>query len=118
MYKIPLEFDVNTLKGQLIIQIAFGLNYIIFLFDNGFVQLSGSFSIYFNNRKTKYNEVFPVTSDLGLLNLLEKQIIKAEVNENRSTLILEFEAGTTLELIGNEEYESYRIKMNGQEFII
>lgn len=118
MYKIPLEFNISSLDGERITQIAFGLNYITFVFNKGFIQFSGSFSINFGNQELEYNDVYPIKNDFGLLQLLEKSIIKVLVNDLRNILTLQFEGGAILNLIGDDYYESYRIKIMEQEIII
>lgn len=118
MYKIPTGFKSDILKGELISQITFGLNFIMFFFDKGYIQLSGKFSVDFGNEKFYYEEVYPVTNDFGFLRLLEKSIIGTDIDANRNILTLVFEDAVTLHLIGNSEYESYKVKVNEEEFVV
>ncbi len=118
MYKIPEDFNVNSIKNDIISQIAFGLNFITLFFSNGLIQFSGSFSFLYDSRKHEYEEVYPVQDDFGLLNLLEKRIVQVSVNNERNVLILEFETGAILELISNKEYESFRLNIDGKEIIV
>ena len=118
MYRIPDDFNLINIKNEVIIQIAFGLNFITLFFSKGFIQFSGSFSFYDKGQKYDYEEVYPVQDDYNLLKLLEKKITQVITNEDRNVLILEFEDKIILKLIGSESYESYTLNIDGKEIII
>ncbi|MBP6184082.1 MAG: hypothetical protein KA479_04025 [Saprospiraceae bacterium] len=118
MYKIPEDFNLNSIQNEEISQIAFGLNFITLFLSNGFIQFSGSFSFFYSSRKHIYDEVFPVQNDYGLLKLLEKKIVKATINNERDALTLDFEEGIILELIGSKEYESFTINLAGKKILV
>jgi len=119
MYKIPVDFNLDVLKGATINQISFGINLIVIFIEKvGFISIDGSFSFMFENNKTYYEEICPNKSDFGLLNLLEKKIVEIIVSEDRENLTLNFEDNVTLTLIGNKMYETYRLNFNGREIII
>ena len=119
MYKIPDYFKISCIKNNVISQIAFGINFITLFFNKGFIQFSGSFSVQFNNQRFDYDEVYPVQNDYGLLKLLlEKEIVNVLTNERRNSLVLEFDGKIILELNGNEEYESFRLNLDGFEIIV
>lgn len=118
MYKIPIEFNIDKLKGEVITQIAFGLNFITLFFNQGIIQFSGTFTIHFRHRKIYYQEVYPVINDFGLLKLIEKSIVGVEVNDYRNILTLIFEDEIKLQLTGNDNYESFRVKINDKEIIV
>lgn len=119
MYKIPENFNINSLSNIVISQIAFGLNSITLYHNKGFIQFSGGFSIRFGDQIIHHNEVYPVQDDFGLLKLLlEKAVTDVQTNEERNSLILEFENKITLVLIGNDQYESFTLNHNGREIIV
>lgn len=125
MYTIPINFDLNTLRGSIIIQICFTANTITFFFEKagsfekiGFINTEGSFAFLQKGKRSYYEEICPVQHDYGLLKLLEKKVIRAYTDEKRNDLTLEFEENMSLELIGNEVYESYTININGERIII
>lgn len=118
MYKIPKNYNIYELKGETVYQVAFGINFITLFFSKGFIQIEGSFSTIFENETCDFCEVYPVKHDFSLLKLLERTIIEVDINSDRNVLVLLFESGFTLKLTGNEEYESYKIKINEEEIII
>ncbi len=116
MYKIPENFNLECLKDSLITQITFGLNVIVLSYNNGFIQITGRFSIFSSGKLKNHDEVFPVRSDFGLLEILEKKILDVSINNSREELSIEFENGVILYLIGQEFFESYVVNINGNEF--
>jgi hypothetical protein len=117
MYKIPENFNISQLKGEVIFQIAFGLNFVSLFFDKGYINIEGSFFISINNQKNQFN-VYPIQNDFGLLQLLEKKIIEAETNIERDRLVLLFENEYSIELVGDIGYESYTIRIGEDEIIV
>ena len=112
MYTIPRNFDISILKDKVLNQIAFGVNFITLFFNEGFIQITGSFSFNYNGRQDNYDEVYPVKNDFGLLQILEKKIINVKLNDKRDKLEINFEDGAILCLVGNEMYESFTINFN------
>lgn len=118
MYKIPEDFNVSSIETEKVFQIAFGINFITLFFNSGFIQFSGSFSIIHEKQEVEYDEVYPVQNDYKLLNLLEKEVKKVSLNEDRDVLTLEFEGDIILKLIGTKEFESFTININKREVIV
>lgn len=118
MYKVPKNVDFSILKDEVINQIAFGLNFITFFFNKGFIQVTGGFSFSCFGEQKSYDEVFPVENDFGLLQILEKKIINVSLNNGRDKLTIEFDQEMSLCLIGNDMYESFTIKIDGNEVIV
>jgi hypothetical protein len=118
MYKIPTDFNLRKIENERISQIAFSLNSVSLFFNDGFIQFSGSFSLFYQNQESNYYEVYPVRTDYRLLNLLEKKIEKISVDDERTILIIKFEDEIILKLIGMKEYESYKININQKEIIV
>ena len=118
MYKIPQNNNYFTLNGKKIIQITFGLNFVTLFFENGFIQFSGAFYVE-NNRKSKnYDEVYPVNSDYGLLEFLDKEVVNVSILENNEALGLDFQDNFKLILKSNEFFESFVNNIDGHEDII
>src|SRR5690606_37321205 len=118
MYKIPEEIDITKLKNQILSQITFGLNYILLTFNNSSIQFSGQFFFRFCEQDYEKEEVYPVHSDYGLLNLLEKKIEAIYCNEERSSLTIEFGENSFLVLKSSEMYESFELNIEGKRVIV
>ena len=123
MYTIPKNFNLDNLKEATISQVAFSLNTISLFFDIsfeniGFITIEGFFSFSYGNKKSYYEEIYPIKKDFGLLKLLGKKVIQIQINKKRDVVILEFEDKIILELMSNEMYESYTIDINGSQIIV
>jgi hypothetical protein len=118
MYKIPLNFDLKVLEKKRIGQISFGLNVVALYFDSGFVQFSGEFRIADKQNTKEYSEVYPISDDRGILNLLEQEILKAVTNPDRTELTLIFENDYSLTLISCPHYESFTIVIGENEILV
>lgn len=118
MYRIPERVDIDKFKGQTLSQIAFGLNYILLMFDNCSIQFSGQFLFKFEGREFEREEVYPVKSDFMLLNLLEEKIESIYCNQERTTLVIDFTNDSFLSLKSNEMYESFELNINGERVIV
>lgn len=71
MYLIPDDFSPERLKGKTIEQVCYSINQIGLFWENGNIQIMGSFSFSRNGRTHVYEEIYPVTEDPGLLCLLK-----------------------------------------------
>lgn len=118
MYKIPEEVQIEQFKDQVISEISFGLSYVKLFLDHCYIQFSGQFSIDNNGMQIDLNEVYPVNSDFGLLNVLEKKIIESKCNVERTILTLEIENNFTLTLFSDDNYESFEIIIDGKRIIV
>ncbi|MDQ1267169.1 MAG: hypothetical protein QG635_2323 [Bacteroidota bacterium] len=119
MYKIPVNYNIDELLGSSITQICFCSNLIhVILSNNIYIEIMGSFTLKIDERSKYYEEIYPITNDFGLLNLLDKEIKKVNTNNKRETLQLEFEEQMHLICHGNEYYESFIISINGSEIIV
>jgi len=116
MYTISNNYDLKRLHGASVQQICFSANTATLLLEGiGFVTIEGRFSVTNEVGIKKEFEVYPVSSDFGLLKLLEQKIQKAYTNDKRSDLILEFDSNYTVVLLGDDNYESYVIKIGDDE---
>jgi hypothetical protein len=118
MYRIPERIDINKFKGLSLSQLAFGLNYILLVFDNCSIQFSGQFLFKFDGQEYEREEVYPVNSDFRLLNLLEKKIENIHCNQERTSLTIYFSQDSFLCLKSNEMYESFELNIEGERVII
>lgn len=120
MYTIPTAFDINKLKGKKVQQICFSINTITISFGiNNFINIEAGFSIVNkNNKSIDTGELYPISYDFSLLDLLEKSIMAVETNEVRDSLILIFDEGTIIKLSGHSQYESFSIKIGDEKIII
>jgi len=116
MYKIPKDFDIYSIKEKTISQIGFGSNFITFFFDGGYIQISGNFEYSYLGNSFMYTEIYPISSDLGLLRLLDKRIINVSYTED--SLILTFDNNDVLTFKGDDMYESYSICLDGRRVIV
>ena len=71
MYLIPDDFSPERLKGKTIEQVCYSINQIGLFWENGNIQIMGSFSFSRNGRTHVYEEIYPVTEDPGFLCLLQ-----------------------------------------------
>lgn len=64
MYLIPDDFSPERLKGKTIEQVCYSINQIGLFWENGNIQIMGSFSFSRNGRTHVYEEIYPVTEDI------------------------------------------------------
>jgi|GEM_PF-2517737 len=116
MYTLSKEFDFTRLQGAVVQQICFSKNNISLLLEKiGYITIEGRFTLS-DDRGNKFDfEVYPVDKDFGLLKLIEQKIEKVATNEMRTDIIFTFDDGHVLVLIGDENYESYSIRVDNDE---
>ncbi len=118
MYKIPADLNLLEIKNEKISHITFGRSIIVLSFSKGAIQFSGAYSFYCKGVKKSFDEVYPISTDSGLLLLLEKKITSVYSNVERNNLTLEFDEGIVLELLSDENYESFEITINQRRVIV
>lgn len=119
MYKIPANINFDRFKGKTLTSMTFGINLVVMHFSNDdFVQFDGSFSINKNGKKESFDEVYPAEKTGTLLSLLEKEIARVEVNDERTILTFIFDNGDSLALIDDAHYESFSLFIDGKEIIV
>lgn len=119
MYLIPEDFDSMLLENSFITQISFSVNTISLFFEEiGYITIEGNFSFERKGQKMEYKDIFPIRSDFGLLNLLEKKLINLDIIDERSGLKLEFEDNMVVYLVGIDNYETFKINIKGKEIVI
>ena len=120
MYKIPKTFNKQKLTGKIVQQISYASNVICIFFETAeYLKIMGGTFVFCQNEQTICCEsIYPVKSDLGLLNLLDKAIINTDINDSRDTMTITFDGNITLILKGNDYYESYEVKLNDEYILI
>ncbi len=115
MYQLDVNFDLNSFVGKKVLQICYSASEISISWNNEeWLQFMGPFSI-----NGKYIDViYPVKSDFGLLDLIEKKVTDAKTNQARDSLILVFDNKYELVLIGNPFYESFILKSEQGTIIV
>ena len=112
MYTFSQEYDFTRLLQAIVQQVCFSKNNICLLLANiGFITIEGRFTLFDDNGNRFDFDLYPVDKDFGLLNLIEHKIVKAVTNYERSNLILNFDGGHILVLHGDENYESFSIRI-------
>ena len=119
MYKIPIDFNFSKLNNQMVQTICYASNTIVIQLSNhDFIQPMGPFSVVLDGVTTEYTELYPLSTDCGLLSILDKEITKITPLYDISRLIIEFSNGLSLILDSDEYYESYWIKIGDNELLI
>lgn len=118
MYKIPEDFDISKLSDKTITSISYGINFISLFFEDGFIQILNSFVINANNNSNRYENLYPIKNDFGLLVLLEKQIIDIKTSKDREILHLFFDGNIDLLIHGDKMYESFEINYQDEQIIV
>jgi hypothetical protein len=117
MYPIPKDIQLNKFEGLIVQQICFTINTIDVFFGNkNSIQISGGFAIKRRCEEFTRFELYPTSCDMGFLRLLEKKVLAIYPHGNN--LMIEFEDDYSLELINNEQYESFEIYIEGTRTII
>lgn len=119
MYKIPLTFDISNLIGKQIQQVCFSINTVTLSFGvDEFINIETEFSIDKHGNSSSSGELYPVSTDYGLLELMEKSILRVEINESRDGLALTFDDNIILRLNSKANYESFSIKIGKEKILV
>lgn len=110
MYLFPNNFNKLDFIGLKITQISFSQNSVNLYFDaDNWIIIYGSFELKINNVTQSYNELYPITNDLGLLFLLEKSISNTIISDSRKEIKICFQDEIELVLISDIYYESFEL---------
>lgn len=119
MYKIPEDITNDFLRGKIVKMICFNLNQIYIHFDSLIqITIEGQYSLVNEKREECFFDVYPITSGTEILLLLEKEVVNIKINKSRTDLSIQFENDTVLNIIGNDSYESYVIKISDRVIIV
>jgi ABC-type molybdate transport system ATPase subunit len=118
MYRISTKINVNHLEGKLVQQISFSKSTITLLFEGGFLSFTGGVRITDGARDIFISDVYPSNKNCDILTILENKIVSARINESRSQIDLTFEGQIQISFIGNENFETLTLRLDGEESII
>ena len=118
MYPIPKDINLQAFENLVVQQICFTANTIDLSFgNNNDIQINGGFAIKRKQQEEfKRFELYPVSYDMGLLELLEKKVLA--IRPQNDNLVIEFEDDYLLELINDKQYESFSIFIGGKRTIV
>jgi hypothetical protein len=119
MYKIPEDIKSDFLRGEIVTMICFSSNQIYIHFESLIqIIIEGQYSLVNEKGEEYLFDVYPVTDSTGILRLLEKKVVNIEINKSRTDLSIRFENDTALNILANDSYESYVIKISERIIII
>jgi len=119
MYKIPIDFKIKKLLNSTLNQVCFSSNCIsLFFEENMSINIWGGIKISIDNQFTFYEEIFPIRNDLGINNFIDSTITNLKINDNREILQIFFGQIGFIELIGNENFESFQVSIGIENIIV
>lgn len=126
MNPIREDFDVQCFVGATLYELCLNANQMRLLFDTGLKIIAEgnlvlrSPSADDSVAPTSLAEVIitPQSPNLELFRLIECQISSVRLSPNRMNLLFVFSSGQSLELIGDDPYECYRIQIEDEEIIV
>jgi len=118
MYRISNKINVSNLEGKLVEQISFSRSTITLLFEGGFLSFTGGVRITNGARDLFISDVYPSNKNCDILTILENKIVCARINESRSQIDLTFEGQIQVSFIGNENFETLTLSLDGEESIM
>ena len=99
--------------------VCFNLTQIYIHFGSSIhVGIESPYSLVDTNGKERFFNVYPVSSDNEILQFLDKKVRSVAINKTRTNFCIRFEDNTSINLIGDNSYESYRIKINERIIIV
>jgi hypothetical protein len=118
MYGLPSDFDASVFVGAELVLVSYTANTIHLVFEPDLeVTIESSHIVRIDSNATETVARPPVVTSC-LMALVGKKVQTA-VGTSDGTLVLTFENGGSVSCIDDsKEYESYRIRSNGKEFVI
>lgn len=118
MYSIPEDVNENFLEGAIVEMICFNISQIYIHFDNNVqIIIEGQYSLNAAGNESTF-DVYPVTSDNRLLQLINKKVLRVQIGNARKNFLIKFEAEKTLEVVNSDYYESCTIKIGDRVIIL
>ena len=126
MYPIREDFDAKFLIGASLCEVCFNANQIKMWFDSGCTivlegclvhRIEGQGAIVCDTNMTDV-AVTPQTPSVSLFRLIERQVANVRFDQRRFNTTIEFSDGQSIELIGEEPYECYKIKFGDDEILV
>ena|SRR6185437_549460 len=113
MYELPVDFDLDQLKGVVLEAVSFGTYKITLHFSEGWtIGVEDDLSLD-SNERAFLPEILP-----ALYPLVNRKILGTS-RIDQGTIGLEFERGTVLHIYGaTKEFECYQIERNGETLVV
>ena len=122
MYPLPTDFDISSLVGSKLCEIAFNANQIRLIFEGGSIVIEGRMVMnavpYGQGLEDSGLIITAQEPDLHILCLIESEIVSVHTDSKRLNLSLVFSNHQTLLLIGDEPYECYQIHVGERAIIV
>jgi len=119
MYPIPDDFDLNGLRGSTIYEFCMNANQIRLKFNTGLqIVVEGSMNLRLSTNGDDLLTISPQSPSLDINRVVDSEVISIHLNQNRMNFHLNFANGHSLELIGDEPYECYRVEWKNREVIV
>jgi len=99
-------------------QISFSKNTITLLFEGGFLSFTGGVRITDGARDIFISDVYPADNNRDILTVLDRKIVSARINASRSQIDLTFDGQIQISFIGNEDFETLSLSLDGEESIM
>jgi hypothetical protein len=111
-------FDASFLVGKQLLQVAIGVNEVIFRFDEGFDILAATnFDVCFDGESSSWTAGSPESASC-VLGLLGQTISKVEV-VSESLLRIKFASGSSVDLKDDsDQFESFTISRPGSILVV
>jgi hypothetical protein len=120
MYALPDDFDPAVFAATTLAKISFTSNTLVLDFDadiSATVESEVRYASRDEHGTSLELAAVPVTHS-RLMRLIGRRIVRAEV-EGSATLVLHFEGGHALSLIGdNDRYECYQLRIGTREIVV
>lgn len=119
MYPIPDDFDVKCFIGAKLYEFCMNANQIRLKFNTGLqIVVEGRMILRLSANSDDLLAISPQSPSLDFYSLVEAEVISVHLSHNRMNLRFDFPDGQTLDLIGDDPYECYRIQSNDRELIV
>ena len=117
MYTVPLYWQIQALVNQRVDQVCFGESNTTISFDSGdYITFEGAVSFYMPNSDCA-NNCSGGPSSSCVIGIVGDVTSKVERLSDR-VLELTWHSGARLVLPSEEQWESYKIRVGDQEFIV
>jgi len=119
MYGLPSDFDVSAFIGIELVQISFSANTIHLVFEPDVqVTIESSFVVQAGPDLPPLKDSPPLKSS-NMMTLISQRVRSASSSAIDGSLTLHFEGGGFILFIDDSEnYESYKIVIQGKEIIV
>ena len=116
MYGLPAGFDASGFVNRELVEVCFTVNTVHLAFDDdASITLESAFALRSHQGAERQTPPIKASRLMGLIG----QRVRSSHAHPDGTLTLEFEEGDALDCLDDsKEYESYKIRVDGREFIV